>query len=92
MLCSIYKSLLKADTYLYITKRDDFSKVPPKLLETFGRPKFVMMMALDKHPKLAQADKQKVLEQLTQSGFYLQISQAEENLLKAHLKANKIDD
>jgi uncharacterized protein YcgL (UPF0745 family) len=89
MLCTIYKSQLKADTYLYIEKRDDFSKVPNQLLETFGAPVFVMMVNLKAHAKLALADKEKVLQQLETQGFYLQIPPPVENLLKSHLQANK---
>ena len=88
MLCTIYKSLNKADTYLYIEKRDDFSKVPPSLLETFGKPAFVMLINFDKHPKLALADKQTVMNQLEKNGFYLQIPPPVENLLDKHLEAN----
>lgn len=89
MLCTIYKSLIKPDTYLYIEKRDDFSKVPEKLLETFGRPQFVMLMNLADKAKLAQADKQKVMSELNDKGFYLQLPPPEENLLKQHLSAQK---
>jgi uncharacterized protein YcgL (UPF0745 family) len=87
MLCTIYKSLLKANTYLYIEIRDDFSKVPPPLLETFGRPQFVTLLNLDKRAKLALADKQKVINQLQTNGFYLQIPPPVENLLDQHLEA-----
>lgn len=89
MLCSIYKSLVKPDTYLYIEKRDDFSRVPEKLLETFGRPQFVMLINLASKDKLAQAEKQKVLDELADKGFYLQLPPPTENLLKAHLTAQK---
>ena len=85
MLCTIYKSSLKPDTYLYIEKRDDFSKVPAKLLETFGKPQFVMLLNLADKARLAQADKQKVLAELDDKGFYLQLPPPQENLLKSHL-------
>jgi uncharacterized protein YcgL (UPF0745 family) len=74
---------------LYIAKRDDFSKVPKKLLETFGNPVFVMIINFDKHQKLALANRDKVIEQVTQNGFYLQIPPPQENLLEQHVKANK---
>ena len=38
MLCSVYKSSKKVQTYLYINKRDDFSDVPEALMKMFGRP------------------------------------------------------
>jgi uncharacterized protein YcgL (UPF0745 family) len=90
MLCTIYKSLIKADTYLYIAKRSDFSKVPEKLLETFGKPVFAMIINFDKHSKLARADRDRVIEQINQSGYYLQLPPPPNDLLKPHLAANKI--
>ncbi|MBV7299542.1 YcgL domain-containing protein [Enterovibrio paralichthyis] len=73
MYCAIYKSSKKESTYLYINRKDDFSEVPEKLLQTFGNPQFVMMVNLDKREKLAIADIKKVRENLTNDGFYLQL-------------------
>lgn len=85
MLCTIYKSSVKADTYLYIERRDDFARVPDKLLETFGTPLFVMVLNISGQQKLALADKDKVIAHLSKDGFYLQLPPPQENLLKAHL-------
>jgi len=89
MLCTIYKSPIKPDTYLYIERRDDFSRVPDKLMETFGAPIFVTLLNLAQREKLALADKQKVLDSLTELGFYLQLPPPSQDLLKEHLAANK---
>ena len=80
------ESPIKADTYLYIERRNDFSRVPDKLLETFGTPIFVMVINLATKQKLALADKAKVVAHLNEQGFYLQIPPPTENLLKQHLK------
>lgn len=56
MLTAVYKSIKKADTYLFVEKRDDFSRVPEPLLETFGQPKYVMMINLASREKLGVAD------------------------------------
>lgn len=85
MLCAIYKSSKKSDTYLYLRKRDQFDLIPDPLREMFGTPLFVMMLPLDKANKLANADKAKVQAELEQQGFYLQLPPPEENLLKTHL-------
>ena len=37
MLTAVYKSKKKADTYLFVEKREDFSRVPDALLATFVR-------------------------------------------------------
>ena len=81
MICSVYKSSKKADTYLYIAKRDDFSPVPQVLMTTFGRPIFVMMIPLQKR-ELAIADKSKVIAKIMEQGFYLQIPPPTVDLLK----------
>lgn len=86
MLCTIYKSTVKAETYLYIQKRDDFSAVPAQLLETFGQPQFVMVLNLAKPIQLAQADRDKVIQQITTQGFYLQLPPPQHNLLEQHLQ------
>jgi len=96
MLCAIYKSPKKPDTYLYLKKRDAFELIPDALKEMFGSPIFVMMLPLDKTEKLANADRDKVLADLAGQGFYLQLPPPEENLHKAHLaelkrKGVKID-
>jgi len=81
MIVSVYKSSKKADTYLYIEKRDDFSPVPKVLMNTFGRPKFVMMVPLQKRD-LSMADKHLVMAKIREQGFYLQIPPPEVDLLK----------
>jgi hypothetical protein len=89
MLVYVYKSLKKLDTYLYVPKKADFTALPEALFKTFGPPKFVMILALDKREKLAIVDKQKLREQLAQKGFYLQIPPPTQNLLKQHLADNE---
>jgi uncharacterized protein YcgL (UPF0745 family) len=87
MLCTIYKSSNKADTYLFVEKRDDFSRVPPKLMKTFGRPLMVMVLNLGEKQTLALADIDKVKAALSDSGFYLQLPPPPENLLDEHLNS-----
>ena len=81
MLCSIYKSTRKDGAYLYIPKKDDFSGVPEQLLETFGKPIFVMLIKLEGR-KLAQVDVNKVQESINEQGFFLQLPPPPENVLK----------
>ena len=63
MLSAIYKSTRKVDTYLFVEKRDDFSKVPEALLNTFGKPVFVMLINIGNRENLAGADIKKVKHQ-----------------------------
>jgi uncharacterized protein YcgL (UPF0745 family) len=88
MLCAIYKCNKKQQAYLYVPGRDDFSRVPDALLETFGTPQFLMIMPLKKDRKLAQLDIETLRSELNKKGYYLQIPPTEEDLLKSHLKQN----
>ncbi|MFT7259966.1 MAG: hypothetical protein ACI9MS_001828 [Glaciecola sp.] len=92
MLCAVYKSRKKADTYLYINKRDDFSEVPKMLLETFGVPKFVMLVPLHKPRKIANISIEKLTENLKGKGYYLQIPPTEESLLSQHRRSQGLDE
>lgn len=87
-LCAVYKSPKRADTYLYVAKRDDFERVPKALMTQFGRPKFVMLVPFSKHEKLANIDKAKFISKLEMEGFYLQMPPKTENLLEEHLKTH----
>jgi uncharacterized protein YcgL (UPF0745 family) len=73
MQCFIYKSLKKDYLYLYIAKKDDFSKVPDVLLNSLGRIEFVMDMELFPERKLAREDAGKVIESLKEQGFFVQL-------------------
>jgi len=84
MLCAIYKSPKKDQTYLYLQNRDDFSAVPAALLQSFGEPVLVTVVNLASKDKLATADIDKVRQALTGQGFYLQIPPPAEDLLAEH--------
>lgn len=90
MLSAVYKSKKKADTYLFVEKRDDFSKVPEPLMATFGQPTFVMLINLDKREKLGVADLDKVRQELSEKGFYLQLPPKQKNLLDEFKKQNGV--
>ena len=88
MLCAVYKSSKNQQAYLYVPGRDDFSRVPEMLMDTFGIPKFLMIMPLKKDRKLAQMKIETLRKELTLKGYYLQIPPPEEDLLKLHLQEN----
>uniref|UniRef100_UPI0035C75945 YcgL domain-containing protein n=1 Tax=Serratia quinivorans TaxID=137545 RepID=UPI0035C75945 len=89
MLCVIYRSPKRDQTYLYVEKKDDFSRVPEDLLKSFGTPQLAMVLSLEGREKLASADIEKVKEALKEEGFYLQVPPPLENLLKQHLSDDK---
>ncbi|MGO4742118.1 YcgL domain-containing protein [Serratia quinivorans] len=89
MLCVIYRSAKRDQTYLYVEKKDDFSRVPEDLMKSFGTPQLAMVLSLDGREKLASADIEKVKEALKEEGFYLQVPPPLENLLSQHLSGDK---
>ena len=77
MLCHIYRSNLKLDTYLYLIAKDDFSAVPQELLRVFGPPEFSFSFDLTGERKLAKEDSAEVLENLEKQGYHLQLQKDE---------------
>lgn len=87
-LCTIYKCSKRADTFLYVEKADDFSKVPEELRKLIGTPKLFMTLDLDGRKKLGVAELEKVKNELLENGFYLQLPPPVINLLDEHKELN----
>ena len=73
MLCHIYRSSHKLDTYLYLQDKDDFSAIPPELLGVFGEPEFSFSFELTENRRLAKEDALEVLDNLQNQGYHLQL-------------------
>ena len=86
MRCTVYKSLKKQDTYLYLASKDDFSKVPESLMKLLGAPVHVMDLELSPERKLAQEDVAEVLRNLEERGWHLQMPGQEEWSFKPQRK------
>lgn len=78
MLCTIYKSRVRQDTYLYVATRNDFSRVPESLLRMLGEPVHVMDLELTPQRRLAREDVGVVIQSLAEQGWYLQMPRREE--------------
>jgi uncharacterized protein YcgL (UPF0745 family) len=94
MLCAVYKSNRKSQTYLFIAKRDEFSPVPDPLLEQFGPPQLVSLLNINSDTKLALAEAEKVISEILENGYYLQLPPPPINHLQEHKnwKNNSRDD
>jgi uncharacterized protein YcgL (UPF0745 family) len=68
----VYKSLQRADTYLYLAARDDFARVPEPLRTRLGALAFVLDVDLVPGRKLAREDVATEMENLAARGFHLQ--------------------
>lgn len=80
-ICSVYLSSRKDEMYLYVDKRDQLNKVPEALLEMFGKPKHVMDIPLTEKRKLARVESEKVLAEIEEKGFYLQMPPPKEDYM-----------
>lgn len=92
MLCYVYKSSKKSDTYLYIQNKDEFSQLPDELLQLFGRPQLVTVLNIKQREKLARVNVLDLQQAFEEKGFYLQLPPKQESLLdefKAKNLANK---
>ena len=73
MLCHIYRSNRKFDTYLYLAEKDDFSVVPEDLLRVFGPPEFSFSFDLTQERVLSRENSGEVLDNLNSQGYHLQL-------------------
>lgn len=68
----VYKSLRKADTFLYLRERDAFGLLPDVLRANLGELRFVLAVALTPERTLAREDAAVVRRNLSAQGFHLQ--------------------
>ena len=71
--CYIYRCSAKADMYIYLSKKDDFEVLPEDLRKNLGILDFSMELELDSEKKLAKEDPVKVMDNLKNQGFHLQM-------------------
>lgn len=69
----VYKSIRKADAYLYLREEGAFELIPADLLEILGPPVFVIELLLDPDRQLAREDVNVVMRNLTEQGYHLQV-------------------
>jgi uncharacterized protein YcgL (UPF0745 family) len=68
----VYKSLQRADTYVFLAARDDFARLPEPLRTRLGALAFVLETDLSPERKLAREDAATVMGNLAARGFHLQ--------------------
>ena len=71
--CSVFKSLKKKEMYIYVDRKDGADALPESLRSLFGHPEHVLDMILTPEKTLARVDAQKVLDEIADKGFYLQM-------------------
>lgn len=68
----VYKSQRRADTYVYVARRDDFESLPGPLREQLGPFVFVLDVALVPGRRLAREDADEVRANLAGRGYHVQ--------------------
>jgi len=79
MQCYVYKSLAKRDLYVYLDRRDDFTRLPQGLADLLGELQFVVEFELTAQRQLAKETAAQVLRNLTSQGYHLQMPDTEKS-------------
>lgn len=90
-ICSIYRSSKHEGMYLYVDKSEDMERVPAQLLKRFGKPEFAMTLLLHPERELARVDVHRVLLEIEEQGFFLQIPPRPDEIMREiHEKNSKM--
>ncbi|ROS00339.1 hypothetical protein EDC56_2990 [Sinobacterium caligoides] len=73
MLCDVYRLAKKVDAYLYVRRDVGLERVPESLLEITGKLEKSMTLLITPEKKLARMSGEKLLAELEEKGFYLQL-------------------
>jgi len=71
--CWVYRSPRIQEMYLYLAQEEGFVVVPDALLSMFGAPMLVIELELSKDRELAREDVHRVMSNLRERGFHLQM-------------------
>lgn len=72
MQCFVYKSLRKAETYVFLKSAEKFDVLPGPIAEQLGTLAFVIEIELCSERKLARANVDEVMVNLDAQGYHLQ--------------------
>lgn len=73
MHCFVYASQRKPDTYLWLSRQDNFEVLPAPLALLLGDLRFVLEVELSAQRRLPQEDVEAVMENLRTQGWHLQL-------------------
>ena len=79
--CDIYRSTKRDYLYVFVQADEGLSRVPGKLLEKLGEPEKVLTLMLTEESVLAKEDPVKILSNLLQNGYHLQLPPTEESFV-----------
>lgn len=73
IICSVYRSRRKQDVYVYVDHEVGFERLPDELRNELGALDKAMTIILTPERRLARADAAKVMAQIRENGYYLQL-------------------
>ncbi len=76
--CTVFRSSQKGFTYIYLLDEEGFDDLPDALKTVFGVPEKVMDLELTSGRKLAYEDVEKVMKNLSEQGYHLQMPPQED--------------
>ena len=74
--CDVYKSTRKEHLFLYVDHDVGLERVPEDLLQQFGEPEMTISFLLTRERTLAREDPVRVLANLNEHGYHLQLPPA----------------
>lgn len=84
MHCFVYASQRKADTYLWLDRRDNFEALPASLTLLLGDLRFVLEVELHPDRRLPHEDVDVVMQHLRTQGWHLQLPPQDTLSVPAH--------
>ena len=71
--CTVYKSLKKDETYIYLPSTEAITSLPKQLLGVLGQTEKVMELSITPEKKLARYLGKEILDSIKEQGFHLQM-------------------
>ena len=71
--CTVYKSLKKDETYIFIPMTTQLSDLPDELKKVLGETEKVMTLILTAEKKMARGTGADVIKSIEEQGFHLQM-------------------
>ena len=83
VICDVYRSTRHSEMYLYVKREEGLSRVPQDLLEKFGKPEKALSLTMTADRRLAKEDPVKVMQNLDDPGYHLQLPPHKRGMLGA---------
>ena len=82
--CTVYKSLKKDETYVFMPKGSGVADLPSELIKVLGETEKVMRLILTPEKKMARSNAKEIIKSIEKQGFHLQMPE------KPHLNKNPL--